>query len=286
MFHIVRACLLVTLCVFFAAPAEAAGAYPERPIRLIVPFAPGGGTDINARILAEPIGSALGQTIVIDNRPGAGSSRLRTGRASDARWLHAAPGHDQPHDQSRDLQGAAVRRTARSRSHHAGIGPAQYSGQCSRPSRRRRSGTSSCSRVRRRGSSLSGAPASAPAALRRHLHHQLKTGDEHAACPVQGHRPGAERAAQRRDLGLHVDVRVRAAACEAGAAASVRGDDALPRRAPARRAHASGGRRAGLRVCRLVRAVFAPTGTPPRIIDKVYSATIGALKDPQVVTAL
>src|SRR5687767_7469045 len=74
MVRIVRASLLVTLCVLFAGPVVTSGAYPDRPIRLIVPFAPGGGTDINARILQEPIGTALGQTIVIDNRPGAGSS--------------------------------------------------------------------------------------------------------------------------------------------------------------------------------------------------------------------
>jgi tripartite-type tricarboxylate transporter receptor subunit TctC len=73
MVRIVRASLLATLCALPAAPALAADTYPDRPIRLIVPFSPGGGTDINARILAEPMGNALGNTIVIDNRPGAGS---------------------------------------------------------------------------------------------------------------------------------------------------------------------------------------------------------------------
>ncbi|HEX2827484.1 MAG TPA: tripartite tricarboxylate transporter substrate binding protein [Burkholderiales bacterium] len=73
MLRIVRASLAALLCSLTAGTLLA-GAYPERPIRLIVPFAPGGGSDINARIIAEPIGASLGQTLVIDNRPGAGSA--------------------------------------------------------------------------------------------------------------------------------------------------------------------------------------------------------------------
>ncbi|HEX3172582.1 MAG TPA: tripartite tricarboxylate transporter substrate-binding protein, partial [Burkholderiales bacterium] len=55
-----------------AGVAGAQSTYPNKPIRLIVGFAPGGGTDILARALGQPLGEILGQQITIDNRAGAG----------------------------------------------------------------------------------------------------------------------------------------------------------------------------------------------------------------------
>jgi len=64
---------LAAASLFATTPHVQAQDYPSRPIRMIVPFAPGGGSDISARTMTDALGQALGTTIVVDNRPGAGS---------------------------------------------------------------------------------------------------------------------------------------------------------------------------------------------------------------------
>ena len=99
-----------------AAGPLAAQSYPERPIRIVVPFPPGGGSDISARSVADPISRALKHPVVIDNRPGGQTvigSELVARSAPDGYTLllctddttsiHAAYGTKLPYDPVRDF---------------------------------------------------------------------------------------------------------------------------------------------------------------------------------------
>jgi tripartite-type tricarboxylate transporter receptor subunit TctC len=67
--HRIAQLLLAAVALFFATGTNAQ--YPDKPIRLIVPFPPGGAAEVGARIFATPLSQALGQPVVIDTRPGA-----------------------------------------------------------------------------------------------------------------------------------------------------------------------------------------------------------------------
>ncbi|HSV18320.1 MAG TPA: tripartite tricarboxylate transporter substrate binding protein [Casimicrobiaceae bacterium] len=118
---ILRAALAALLCAPLAPLAHAAdAAYPSRPVKLVVPFAPGGSSDALARIVSQKLGQRLGQPVVIENKPGAGTTigAAEVAKApADGYTLLLAPAPfviaalmypNLPYDGARDFTGVAL----------------------------------------------------------------------------------------------------------------------------------------------------------------------------------
>jgi len=69
-----RRTLLAGSAAMLASPALGQGAFPNKPIKIVVPYAPGGASDFSARILSEQMNKKLGQPVLVENRPGASSN--------------------------------------------------------------------------------------------------------------------------------------------------------------------------------------------------------------------
>ena len=107
------AVLVAWLCALSSASGQG---YPARPIHWIVPFAAGGGSDVLARVLADPLSQRLGQPIVVENKPGAnatiGADYVAKSAPDGYTWLYTPPGpqitnpslmKSLPYDPERDL---------------------------------------------------------------------------------------------------------------------------------------------------------------------------------------
>ncbi len=111
-----RRSLLAGLAVPAAMPAFAQGAWPQRPLRVIVPFAPGGATDLVTRLVTDRLGTPLGQQVVVENRGGAfgviGADAVAKSPPDGYTLLAGSPGplavnqfvyRNLPYDPERDL---------------------------------------------------------------------------------------------------------------------------------------------------------------------------------------
>lgn len=121
MFRTVMAAVVAAACAFTATHAFAQGTWPEKPIRILVPFPAGGQLDVVMRLLAEKVSPALGQPIIVEARPGA-DGNIATEQAAKAApdgytWLAASPPTTiQPsvrpttlrYDPLRDFEGVAL----------------------------------------------------------------------------------------------------------------------------------------------------------------------------------
>jgi tripartite-type tricarboxylate transporter receptor subunit TctC len=118
-FKLIAACCISAFgsTAVHAAQGDAAADYPTKPVRFICPFAPGAGTDMTARTIAQKLGDKFGQQFIVDNRTGAGGAigvdtvakaipdGYTIGLISASNSVNAATNPGLPYDMMRDLQG-------------------------------------------------------------------------------------------------------------------------------------------------------------------------------------
>jgi tripartite-type tricarboxylate transporter receptor subunit TctC len=116
---IAACCAAAFSATSYAAQGDAAANYPVKPVRFICPFAPGAGTDLTARTIAQKLGEKFGQQFVVDNRTGAGGAigvdtvakavpdGYTIGLISASNSVNSATNPGLPYDMVRDLQGIA-----------------------------------------------------------------------------------------------------------------------------------------------------------------------------------
>ena len=172
--------------------AHAQGKYPERSIKLIVPYPPGGGVDLTARLLMEPLEKELGQTNIVENKGGAGGLDRRRGDvARRARRLHACRHRRQQHER----RPASARRQVAVRSdglrpHHAAGAHAAHPRGAQRPAGENLAGVHGAGAED--GDPLGlGRHRHQPASVGRAVHPDVGTQDDPRA--LSRHRSGAER---------------------------------------------------------------------------------------------
>src|SRR5688572_32593669 len=114
-----RLIALALASALLALPASAQN-YPDKPIRIIVPFTPGSATDVTARALAAVMSKNLGQTVIVENKPGAGGTigANQVAKAapdgytllanSSAHTVNAAIYPTMPYDTVKDLPGVSL----------------------------------------------------------------------------------------------------------------------------------------------------------------------------------
>jgi tripartite-type tricarboxylate transporter receptor subunit TctC len=104
--------------------SSASAAWPDRPIKLVVPYAPGGSTDQFGRGIAEGVSRELKQPVLVENRPGANTMIGTQSVARAAGRLHGAAGHQREHGAESDALQEARLRAAGVQDHHGRRGSA------------------------------------------------------------------------------------------------------------------------------------------------------------------